>query len=76
MATRPDIEYRILVVEDEPKYLRLITTYLKLSGYRVLQSHDGWDALHRVFTEEPHLVVLDLRLPEMDGFEVCRRIRQ
>lgn len=76
MATRPDIEYRILVVEDEPKYLRLITTYLRLSGYRVLQSHDGWDALHRVFTEEPHLVVLDLRLPEMDGFEVCRRIRQ
>ncbi len=76
MATRPDMEYQILVVEDEPKYLRLITVYLKLSGYRVLQSHDGWDALQQVFTEEPHLVVLDLRLPGMDGFEVCRRIRK
>ena len=53
MATRPDMEYQILVVEDEPKYLRLITVYLKLSGYRVLQSHDGWDALQQVFTEEP-----------------------
>jgi two-component system KDP operon response regulator KdpE len=76
VATRPDVEYRILVVEDEPKYLRLITTYLRISGYRVLQSRDGWDALRQVFTEEPHLVVLDLRLPEMDGFEVCQRIRK
>lgn len=76
MATRPDIMYRILVVEDEPKYLRLMSTHLRLSGYRVFQSHNGWDALHKVFTEEPHLVVLDLRLPEMDGFEVCKRIRK
>lgn len=65
----------ILVVDDEPKIVRLARDYLEHSGYRVVTAGDGQMALDAVRQSRPDLVVLDLNLPGMDGLEVCRRIR-
>jgi two-component system alkaline phosphatase synthesis response regulator PhoP len=65
----------ILVVDDEPHIIELAELYLKNEGYRVVSAFDGAQALQKIQTEEPVLVVLDLMLPEIDGWEVCRRVR-
>ncbi len=67
---------RILIVDDEPRYRRLIVTNLRLEGYLVEEAADGPQALTTLSERPCDLVVLDLRLPIMDGYEVCRRIRQ
>lgn len=66
---------RILVVDDEPNIVHLARLYLERDGYRVLAVGDGQDALDTIVTEKPDLVVLDVMLPSVDGFEVCRRLR-
>ena len=66
----------ILVVDDEPKIVRLARDYLEQGGFRVLSSGDGNDALDVARREKPDLVVLDLSLPGMDGFDVCRALRR
>jgi DNA-binding response OmpR family regulator len=67
---------KILVVDDEPKLVRVVREYLEHDGYRVVSAGDGREALDRFRQELPDLVVLDLMLPELDGLEVCRRIRR
>ncbi len=66
---------RILVVDDEPNIVELVTMYLEREGYRVDSAIDGAQALKQIQELEPSLVVLDLMLPEVDGFEVCRQTR-
>ncbi len=66
----------ILVVDDEPRYVRWITVNLRASGYRVLTAGDGQAALDTTARERPDLILLDIGLPELDGLEVCRRIRE
>jgi DNA-binding response OmpR family regulator len=66
----------VLVVDDEKRYRELLDMNLSRRGYHVLQAVDGLSALNAVELEEPDLVVLDLKLPDMDGYEVCRRIRE
>jgi DNA-binding response OmpR family regulator len=66
----------ILVVDDEPNILELAKLYLEQEGYRVEGVGNGNDALSRLDTAQPALVVLDLMLPDIDGFEVCRQIRK
>jgi two-component system alkaline phosphatase synthesis response regulator PhoP len=65
----------ILVVDDEPKIVKLARDYLENSGFQVLTAGDGSLALTITRQEQPDLVVLDLNLPGMDGLEVCRRLR-
>ncbi|TAH51714.1 MAG: response regulator transcription factor [Chloroflexota bacterium] len=65
----------ILLVDDERKITELARLYLENDGFRVSAVHDGERALKAFHTESPGLVVLDLMLPLMDGYEVCRRIR-
>jgi DNA-binding response OmpR family regulator len=65
----------ILVVDDEPMVVEVVERYLKRDGYSVITAGDGESALARVRESRPHLVVLDLMLPGLDGLEVCRRIR-
>ncbi len=65
----------VLVVDDEPRYRELLDMNLTRRGYRVRHAVDGLGALNAVEAEEPSLVVLDLKLPDRDGYEVCRRIR-
>ena len=67
---------RILVVDDEESLADMLTTALRFTGYEVNNESTGLDALHAVKTAPPDLVVLDVNLPDIDGFEVCRRIRK
>ncbi len=66
----------ILLVDDEPQLLRLVRSNLELAGYRVFTALDARNALKLVDTEMPDLIILDIMLPEMDGYELCRRIRE
>ena len=66
----------VLIVEDEPKIVRLARDYLERAGYRVLATADGREALVMARQEQPDMVVLDLNLPGMDGLDVCRHLRQ
>jgi DNA-binding response OmpR family regulator len=65
-----------LVVEDEASIASFVSLYLKNAGYGVKAVATGADALAQVEAEQPALIVLDLMLPDIDGIEVCRRIRQ
>jgi len=66
---------KILVVDDDPEFLDLSQTWLKNAGYDVLTAEDGVEGMRRVFSSRPQLVLLDANMPKMDGWEVCRRIR-
>ena len=65
----------ILVVDDEQHIIDLARMYLEQEGFQVESAGDGVTALQYILDEKPGLVVLDLMLPEMDGWEVCRRVR-
>jgi DNA-binding response OmpR family regulator len=66
----------VLVVEDEPDIRNLIVLHLARDGFRCRTAGTGQEALRAVKASSPDLVILDLMLPEMDGLEVCRRLRQ
>ncbi len=66
---------KILVVDDEPEAVELLEFNLKQAGYVVSTAGDGADALKRARTQTPDLIVLDVMLPEMDGFEICKSLR-
>jgi two-component system alkaline phosphatase synthesis response regulator PhoP len=66
----------VLVVEDEASIASFVSLYLKNAGYEVRTVSNGTDALASVYRDEPSLIVLDLMLPDIDGIEICRRIRQ
>jgi len=66
----------ILVVDDEPNIVALAKLYLEQEGYQVEGVGNGSDALNKMGTSKPSLIVLDLMLPDIDGFEVCRQIRK
>ena len=66
----------VLVVEDETSIASFVALYLKNAGYRIQTAGTGREALERAAAEKPSLIVLDLMLPDVDGLEVCRRIRQ
>jgi two-component system OmpR family response regulator len=68
-------ERRILVVDDEESLRDLVTTALEFVGYEVHMAVDGLDALAKVPVVAPDLIVLDVNMPHVDGFEVCRRLR-
>jgi DNA-binding response OmpR family regulator len=67
---------RVLVVEDEPDIRGLLAFHLEREGYQVTKCSSGAEAVRQVRASPPDLVLLDLLLPEMDGLEVCRRLRQ
>jgi DNA-binding response OmpR family regulator len=66
----------ILVVDDEPNIADLVELYLTREGYRVVKNHTGEMALETVQRDRPRLVVLDVGLPDIDGLEVCKRLRR
>src|ERR1700719_4263626 len=66
---------KILIIEDEEGIIHLLNLYLKDAGYNVVVARDGADGLALHAREHPDLVILDIMLPALDGFEVCRRIR-
>jgi len=66
---------RILVVDDEPAVARLCTRILNEEGYQVTVAYRGDEALEKIFAQPPDLVLLDVMMPDLDGFEVCRRLK-
>lgn len=67
--------YKILVVDDEPKLVRLLATNLKTQGYEIVAASTGRQALQLAAQELPDVVILDLMLPDMSGFDVCSELR-
>jgi two-component system OmpR family response regulator len=74
MSAGPDAQ-RVLVVDDEDSMRDLVTTALEFVGFAVQSAADGFAALAAVPTFAPHLIVLDVNMPGLDGWEVCRRLR-
>jgi two-component system, OmpR family, alkaline phosphatase synthesis response regulator PhoP len=70
------MKYKIVMAEDEPDIGRLTMFKLKRAGYEVIWEKDGAAALDRINTEKPDLVVLDIMMPVMDGYEVLEAIRE
>ena len=66
----------ILVAEDEPDIRRLVRTFLEAQGYRVVEAADGALAVEAALRERPDLIMMDLNMPVLDGFEAAKRIRQ
>ena len=66
---------RILLVEDDPGATRLVGYTLEQEGYEVLTAPNGVEGLRKAREEEPDLLILDVMLPGLDGFELCRRLR-
>jgi len=70
------VKKRILLVDDEIGIIKFVRAKLAVQGYDVLTAMDGAQAIHVFETELPDLIVLDITMPKMDGFEVCSRIRE
>lgn len=67
---------RILVAEDESRYIWAIQTNLEARGYEVLTAHDGQRAVELAANEQPNLILLDIKMPGLNGYEACQRIRK
>ena len=72
MRDRP---YKILIVDDERDIVDFISDYLTGEGYRIIKAYDGAEALEKLHLERPDLILLDVMMPHLDGFEVCKQIR-
>jgi two-component system KDP operon response regulator KdpE len=68
-------QFCVLVVDDEPRILNFLSSKLRASGYGVLTATNGVEALEQVQAQEPDLVVLDIMMPKMDGFETLKELR-
>jgi len=66
---------KILVVDDERHIVRLVQVNLERAGHQVVSAFDGMEALKKVESEKPDLIVLDVMMPRMDGFEVLKRLK-
>jgi len=69
------VKEKILVIDDDIEFLELTRTWLDSAGYEVMVAEDGIQGLRNLYINRPNLVLLDANMPKMDGWEVCRRIR-
>lgn len=76
MSTEGIVSQTILIIDDDEKLNRLLKTYLQAFGFRLHSATDPRKGLHILQTDPPDLVILDIMLPGMTGFEVCKKIRQ
>jgi DNA-binding response OmpR family regulator len=72
---RSGMDGDVLVVEDDPEISELVGAYVELAGYRYRSARDGQEALRQVRESRPAMIVMDVMLPDLDGFEVCRRLK-
>lgn len=73
MATKKAL---ILVADDDPRILRLVKRNLEMEGYQTLTAYDGQQTLEQIEAKEPSVVLLDINMPKLNGFEVCERVRE
>jgi len=71
-----EVKKKILVVDDEPQIRKLLRARLEYHNYAVIEGEDGEEALKLLREEKPDLLILDVGMPKMDGYEVCRAIRK
>ncbi|MHB8707764.1 MAG: response regulator [Desulfuromonadales bacterium] len=76
VATSHKVPSAILVVEDEPEILAPLVHFLKRAGFIVIEAEDGLSACRMIGSQQPDLILLDVMLPDLDGWEVCRMLRQ
>ena len=69
-------EKTVLIVEDEKNIVDILRFNLERKGYRVLEAYDGEEGLRKARTEKPDLILLDIMLPKMIGFDVCEALRK
>ena len=69
-------QIKILVVDDQPYDSLLLSTYLREEGYQVLLAHNGEEAFQLVLSQQPHIILSDVMMPGMNGFEVCQRLKE
>ncbi len=67
---------KILYIEDNPHNMRLVRKMLKMGGYEVVEAASGADGLKTAEDEQPNLILLDINLPDMDGVDVCGKLRE
>ena len=70
------INLKVLLIDDDVDLLQLVTVIFKKEGAQVMTARDGMDGVSKLFTYHPDLIILDVMMPGMNGFEVCQRIRQ
>ena len=75
MPSQQRITQRVLVVDDDKEIVRLVQAYLEQAGFQVLTAFDGETALHVLRRDRPDLAVLDLMLPDRDGWDITRIVR-
>ncbi len=66
---------RILIIDDEPTYLELMQDYLRFKGFEVSTAKDGDEAIKQMRYEKPDLILLDIMMPTMDGYQFCRTLK-
>jgi len=66
---------RILIVDDEEQLVEMVKLRLEANGYEVIAAYDGQEALDKARNERPDLIILDLMLPKIDGYKVCRMLK-
>jgi len=71
-----DHDVTVLIVEDDRNTAALVATYLEREGFRTVSAHDGEQALEMIRSHRPDFVILDIMLPKIDGWEVCRQLRR
>ena len=67
---------RILLVDDEVEMVELVKQRLEIAGYKVFVAYDGTEALEKAKAENPDLIILDIMLPQLDGYHVCRNLKK
>jgi len=75
-VTEEKTGHKIFIVEDDVDLAEMLSAYFRVQGYQVAQAVRGEEAVRRINEEVPDVAVLDIRLPDIDGYEVCRRLRQ
>ena len=76
MEQKTDAQKTILIVEDEKNIVDILRFNLQREGYRTVEAYDGADGLEKARKENPDLILLDVMLPKMIGFDVCRTLRE
>jgi DNA-binding response OmpR family regulator len=66
---------RLLVIDDEKNFVDMIAMRLEAKGFNIIKAFDGKEGLEKAHTEKPDLVILDLMMPEMGGYDVCRKLK-